>query len=372
MRKLKICVIGTRGFPDIQGGVEKHCEEVYSRLAKYGLDIKVFVRSPYYKRTGILKFYKGIHLLHLWCPHNKYFEAITHTILGIALTHLIQPDILHIHAIGPALLTPLAKLSGLKVVVTTHGPDYMRNKWGPIAKSILKIGEFSGINFADKVIVISKFLKKVLHEKYTRSDLYFIPNGVKLPQILPPGNTLKKFDLSPRNYIFTACRFVPEKGLHELIKAFNKIKAPKLKLVIAGDAHHETKYSRKLKNLARESSNIILPGFISGITLKELFSNAGLFVLPSFYEGSPIALLEALSYELPVLVSDIPQNREIPLEDFRFFTPGNVNMLSKKIIELFKIGISSEEKIKLKNILQKEYNWDKAADKIFKVYKTLV
>ena len=112
-----------------------------------------------------------------------------------------------------------------------------------------------------------------------------------------------------------------------------------------------------------------MTGFISGTPLQEVYSNAGLFVLPSYYEGLPIALLEAISYRLPVLVSDIPQNREIPLPKFRFFEPGDVDLLSKKMVELFKLGIGEEESIKEREILKEKYNWSKIAKQTFQVYK---
>jgi len=367
--RLKIFVLGTRGFPNVQGGVEKHCEELFPRLVKLGCDVTVVTRTPYIPKEKRVSEWKRVKFIHLWCPKQKSIEAIIHTFLGVVVARIKSPDILHIHAIGPSILTPLANLLGLRVVMTNHGPDYQRQKWGKFAKIILKTGEFLGVKFADEVIIISKAIKGFLENKYSRKDLKFIPNGVNLAEIILAGNILKKYNLEPKKYIFTACRFVPEKGLHDLISAYQKISNPEFKLVIAGDADHETAYSRNIKKSAKESPGIILTGFISGKPLQELYSNAGLFVLPSYYEGLPIALLEAMSYGLPVLVSDIPQNREIPLPKFRFFEPGDVDLLSKKMVELFKLGIDEEESIKEREILKEKYNWSKIAKQTFQVYK---
>jgi len=367
---MKIVVAGLRGFPGVQGGVEKHCEELYPRLAQLGCQIIVISRSPYMKRNKKIKEWQKIRFYHLWCPTHKSLEALSHTFLSILKAKTISPDILHLHAIGPALFAPLAKALGLKVVMTHHGPDYKRAKWGRAAKIILKLGEKLGVKYSDKIIAISKGIQAELKNRYNR-DSIFIPNGVREPSFILAGKELARWKLKPKEYVFCACRFVPEKGLHDLIEAYKRIDNAFFKLVIAGDADHETDYSRRLKRMAMETPGVILTGIKTGQELAELFSHAGLFVLPSYYEGLPIALLEALSYGLPVLVSDIPPHRELPLPDERFFPPGDKESLSNKINYLIRHGISEDEKKDHWDYLKKNYNWDSIAQMTFEVYKDL-
>lgn len=370
MRKLKVVFLGTRGFPNIQGGVEKYCEQLCPRLVKLGCEVTAIVRSPYIPEGQRIKAWRGVRFFHLWAPRHKYLEAIMHSFLGTMVARAYSPDIIHLQAIGPSLMAPVAKMLGLRVITTNHGPDYERKKWGTFAKIVLRMGEFSGIKFADKVIVISPLIKRRLERKYRRKNLELIPTGVNIPEIVLPGCTLKKYGLSPQKYVFTACRFVPEKGLHDLIAAFKKINDPEYNLVIAGDADHETEYSRGIKKSAKEDGRIVLTGFISGKPLEELYSNAGLFVLPSHFEGLPIVLLEALSYGLPVVVSNIPQHRELDLPEFRYFPVGNIEVLAEKIAELMKRGISEEEREYQLRMLKENYDWDEIARKTLSVYKS--
>jgi len=65
---------------------------------------------------------------------NKFLEAFLHTFIGIFAALRYNPDILHIQAIGPGIFTPMARLLGMKVIVTSHGSDYMKLKWGKSAK----------------------------------------------------------------------------------------------------------------------------------------------------------------------------------------------------------------------------------------------
>ncbi len=360
-------MLGTRGFPDIQGGIEKHCEELYPRLVKLGCDVTVFTRTPYIPRGSRVTEWKGVKFIHLWCPKNKSLEALTHTFLGVLHSKTISPDILHIHGIGPSLLTFIGKKLGLRVIVTHHGPDYERAKWGKMAKSVLRLGEKIGIKYSDRVIAISQGITEHIKRKYGKEAL-FVPNGVSTPSLLPAGEELERWGVEPKKYVFSACRFVPEKGLHDLIQAYKLIKNPSFKLVIAGDADHETDYSKNLKKQAAETVGVILTGFISGTRLYELFSNAGLFVLPSYFEGLPMVLLEALSYGLPVLVSDIPQHKEIPLHEMRYFKVGEVENLSNAIIDSYIQGISESESSEYASLIKSNYNWDNIAVQTLNVY----
>jgi len=154
---MKIFVTGTRGIPDIPGGVEKHCQELYPLIADQGHEVYVATRTPYVKQKQGQ--WKNIHLCHIYAPRTKSTEAIVHTFLAVIKAWQIKADIVHIHAVGPGLMVPFAKLLGLKVVVTNHGPDYDRQKWGQAARMMLRIGEYLGAGFADGVNCAKKMQK---------------------------------------------------------------------------------------------------------------------------------------------------------------------------------------------------------------------
>ncbi len=359
---MKIAVLGTRGIPHIQGGVETHCQELYPRLVELGCDVTIFTRKPYIQSGGLE--YKGVKLKHLFTPKSKSLEAIVHTFLGVIHAYFLKPDILHIHAIGPSIMVPFAKLLGLKVIVTNHGPDYDRQKWGYMAKLVLRLGERFGTKTADKVIVISNTIKNILETKYNRNDCILIHNGVNIPKIATDSSYIESLGLQKKKYIIGVGRFVPEKGFHDLIEAYIKLDNKEYKLVLVGDADHETDYSRNLKKLAK-SNEITLTGFIQGEKLNEIFSHAQLFTMPSYHEGLPIALLEALSYNLDVLVSDIPANLEVELAKESYFRTGDIAMLCQQIGK--KLG-NKEYMHDFQEMIKQKYNWQIIASKILNAY----
>lgn len=366
-RKLRIAVLGTRGIPDVMGGVETHCQELYPRLVARGHKITLFGRSPYLK-SKIPYDYLGIQIIPLWAPRKKSLEAILQTLWGIifVLRNRRCFDLLHFHAIGPALLIPLAKLFGIPVVMSHHGPDYDRQKWGLVAKSVLRAGESFGCRYADVVITVSRHIASLVESRFHRAATY-IPNGVQLPAILPPGEMCALHQLVPHKYILTVGRFVPEKGFHDLLNAFFACNTD-WKLVIAGDADHEDEYSLGLKQLAKKDSRVVLTGFIRGRELGEIFSNAGLFVLPSYHEGLPIALLEAISYNLPILASNIHANLELADEN-ETFPVGNILQLSERLEQLTAAELKEAS---ARQRLEREYNWDVIAEHTEVTYYMMV
>lgn len=357
---MKLVVTGTRGIPNIMGGVETHCEELFPRIAAKGIDTTIIRRKSYVHDS--LSEWKGVKLLDIDTPKKKSFEAIIHTFKAILKAKVLKADIVHIHAIGPALLTPLARLLGMKVVFTHHGPDYDRDKWGFAAKTMLKLGERMGTMFANDVIVISNVINDILVRKYHRKDCHLIYNGVPEPDICDYPEYFDELGIEKGKYILGMCRFVPEKNLHHLVEAFSKIKVQGCKLVLAGDTDFEDEYSRNLKKMAKEHG-VILTGFIKGKKLHSLLTHTRCFVLPSSHEGLPIALLEAMSYHLPVIVSDIPAILEVGLNKDVYFRVGDINELAKKLQK------NIENSYLPINYDMSKYNWDNIANQIATIYR---
>lgn len=366
--KIKVLVAGTRGIPNIPGGVEKHCEELYPRLAARNIEVYLTTRSPYIKNK--INIWNNINLINCYAPRKKSLEAIIHTFIAVLKALTLKPDIIHIHSIGPALLVPFARLLGFKVIFTTHGADYKRQKWGKVAKILLMLGEMVGGKFANKTISISSEIAEIIKQR-CKTKAEIIPNGVTLSEISKSTDWLESKQIKPGKYILCVARFVPEKGLDLLMKAFEKAQTD-FQLVIAGDADHETEYSKKIKTMAEKNSNIILTGYITGQILNEVFSHAAIFLLPSFHEGLPIALLEAMSYGLPVLVSDIRAHKDMSLPQKSYFKCGDKNNLSEMIEQWINNFSKDYDKDSAINFIKNNYNWEIIADQTAMIYQKVL
>lgn len=362
-------MLGLRGFPGVQGGVEKHAEELCPRLVALGCEVEVIVRSGY-QAAEYGQQWRGVRFTRLWTPKHKSLEAVVHTFLGVCYAAVKRPDVLHIQAIGPALMVSLARILGLKVVVTHHGPDYERQKWGVFAKKMLEMGEKVGMCYSHARIVISDVIRKLVQNKYG-VDAYLIPNGVTLPPLLSSTAQISKFGLKPAQYVLLVSRLVPEKRHVDLIQGFIQANLGDWKLVLVGASDHPDDYVIQLQHLAGTTPNLVMTGYQNGAGLQELYGHAAFFVLPSSHEGLPIAMLEALSYGLPVLASDIPANLEVGLPAEHYFALGDIQALAAKLALFAGRSLEPAARENLRTWVSEHYNWDDIAQKTLSVYHSV-
>jgi glycosyltransferase involved in cell wall biosynthesis len=362
---MRVVVLGLRGIPDVQGGVETHCQNLFTRIAALGHEVTVVCRRPYVNGElccGSVKLFSSR------CPRQQNLEAVFHTFVGVFHAWRFRPDILHIHAIGPSLFVPLARLLGMRVVCTNHGPDYERVRWGRLARCVLRMGERLGSRFAHAVIAISPAIADRLVARHDR-QVDIIPNGVVLQRRRTAENVLAGADLQSGKFILTVARLVPEKGLDDLMDAFQLASLPAdWKLVIVGGADHSNQYSRLLVARGGRIAGVVMTGRLHGEPLAELYSHAGMFVLPSHHEGLPIVLLEALSYGLSVIASDIPAHRSLNLPESRLFRMGDPGSAAQKMTYFAAHPQTAEAEVEQINRVGEMFDWDLIAKKTLDVY----
>lgn len=362
-------LLGLRGFPDVQGGVETHVQNLAPLLAERGVVVEAIVRSPYMRATAAQQWH-GVRYRRIWCPRSKSFEALVHSLLGVMYAGFRRPDILHIHAIGPSLVAPIGRLFGLKVVVTHHGPDYDRQRWGTLAKVVLRLGERLGMTWSNARIVISNTIAKLVQAKYGVQSTV-VPNGVVIPELSKTQTVLANWGLESGKYVLLVGRLVPEKRQLDLIAGFTRAGLAAWKLVLVGASDHPDAYTSQVLSVGNQTPGVVCAGLQTGLPLKELYTHAGLFVLPSSHEGLPIVLLEALSYGLPVLASDISANRDVGLPAECYFALGNVEQLAERIVTATREPLTHEIRASRREWVRARFDWRKIADCTLEVYRSV-
>lgn len=302
-RKLRVAFIGGRGVISKYSGIETYYEEVGKRLAQIGNEVTIYCRTYF---TPAQAGHNGMRLVRLPTIRSKHLETLIHTFLSTVHAVTQKYDVIHYHALGPALFSFLPRLLGVKIAVTVQGLDWQRRKWGRLASAVLRIGERASVKFPNGTMVVSQALRQRYREVHGVEAAY-VPNGGLLRERREPRQILD-WGLDPGNYVLFLGRFSPEKGCHLLVDAFEKIETES-QLVMAGASSYCDDYSRELRTHA--SNRIRMLDWVSGEVLDELLTNAMIFVLPSDLEGLSLALLDAMGAGLCVLTSDVPENREV-------------------------------------------------------------
>jgi glycosyltransferase involved in cell wall biosynthesis len=345
-------------------GIESYYEEVGKRLARMGLQVSVYCRSYF---TPTMKNYEGMCLVRLPTIRSKHLETMGHTLVSTIHVMFTNCNIVHFHALGPALFSFLPRLTGKKTVVTVQGLDWQRKKWGQVAAFTLKLGEAASAMFPNLTMVVSKELQSYYRTRYG-VDTKYVPNGAMLRERSSPCKILE-WGLDPDNYIIFLGRFSPEKNLDLLIEAYEMLNI-NLKLVLAGGSSHTGAYESKLREHA--SNKIIFLNWVSGEHLTELLTNAALFVLPSDLEGLSLALLDAMGAGVCVLASDIPENREVVGDAGFTFRAGDVADLARMLALL-----ASDPEVRSaagragRRVVEERYLWSQIAAEIARSYEKL-
>ncbi len=324
-----IAVIGTRGFPGVQGGVEMHCQNIYTRLAGSGMAaVRIYRRKPYLCAESMRPL-PGIEYVDLPSTRIKGLEAVLHTLLSVLHIALHRPDVVHVHNIGPGMFAPLLKLMGLRVVMTYHSPNYEHDKWNSAAKRLLKWCEGVSLRWCDRVIFVNKFQMHKFSDAVQAKSVY-LPNGINASATRSADTGfLNEHGIEPGGYLLAVGRLTPEKGFEHLVAAAQLLPDVR-QVVIAGASDHGSDYAERLRALDVQHK-VVFTGFTSGEDLRQLYSHARLFVLSSVNEGFPLVLLEAMTYGLPVAVSDIPASHLIELPSDRYFKPSSPEAMAETV-----------------------------------------
>lgn len=374
---LRIAMIGHKRIPSREGGVEIVVEELSVRMAQKGHRVEVYNRyghhvsgKKYDDEYGWKgrKYYKGVRVRIIPTFQSSSLNAIVYSFLATLRALFTKYDVLHYHAEGPCAMLWIPKMFGKRVVVTIHGLDWQRAKWGNFASRVIKFGEKMAARHADEVIVLSRNVQQYFKEKYGR-EVTYIPNGINRPERRKADLIREKYGLERDGYFLFLARIVPEKGLHYLIEAYQKLDTDK-KLVIAGGNSQAVEYMEQIHEMAAKDDRILMTDFVQGQTLEELYSNAYAFVLPSDVEGMALSLLEAMSYGNCCLVSDICENTEVVEEQALHFRKGDVKDLREKLQYLLEHPDTVERlRSGSADFICGKYNWDEVVDETLRLYR---
>ena len=347
------------------GGIETYTREVGRRLAARGHEVTVYSTRG---KDECVNEFEGMRFV--WLPKVKphWAEKCGGALVAARLALRKEtPDIFHLHSVVAGSLAPLLRSKGAPCIVQMHGIEWLRSRWGIVAKGMLKAMERASLASADATTAVSQTQCEYFKSHYNL-DCEYIPTAADVKDFASP-KLICDMGIRPRKYVLFAARLVPEKGAHYLIEAFKRLSTDQ-HLIIAGEAPAAGGYGRQLLDMAKGDNRIRFLGRIQGRLLEELFSNATLFAQPSEIEGLSIGLIEGMSYGTPCLSSDIPENREVVGSAALLFRNKDVDDLERQMNWAFS-NVSATTRLAAQGRLrvQELFTWERVVDQLEALYK---
>ena len=367
---LRIAKFGFRSIPPRDGsaGADTCATELATRLARRGHSIVCYNRL-YGDEKILYQSYEGIRLIYLKTVRKAGFDTILHS--AKAAFHIIvhnTADIVHISNGGNSIWGLFLRLWGKKVIVTQDGLDWERKKWAWYGKFFLYLSAYLTSVIPHTVVFDNPFAKE-LFEKMFRKKFEMIPSGVDISKFRDDPAVLEKYGLQSGEYFLFVGRFIPDKGLHYLIPAFERLQTTK-KLVLIGGSPNPSEYENGIK--ATQDPRIIMPGFLYGNDVLNLMKHAYLYIQPSDVEGLSPVILTVMAIGTPVLCSDIQENLYVVQDTARTFKKGDIDDILREMeFALQNKVLLDELSQKAKISVVKEYSWDEVTDRYVELYRRI-
>lgn len=354
---MRVLVVGARGIPNVEGGAEKNAEKIFPRMVSMGATVDLLCLAGATDQDE----YRGVKLPRV--PNIKVLgtDKLAYYLYAPFYALKFRPHVVHFQGLGSAIFLWLYKLSGVRTVVRYGSADYMLEKWGFLGRLGFRWAEWQ-LRLADHVVAVTPALKERLATKGIESNVVVIPNALDDAESPADTANLDRHDLHGKAFVLSVGRVTAQKNFILLVEAFKKAKAGGArldKLVIVGGLD-ETAYVETLKRYLTD--DVVLAGRLPRGSFLDLLTHCKVFVNSSVHEGHSNAVMEAISYERPLIVSDIPENRDLPLESTQFFRSGDVDHLAERL------GVAAADPDALKTHRSAFLDWDQVATQTYRLY----
>lgn len=318
-----ILVVGARGIPDVEGGAEKNAEKLFPLMVAAGHRVALVALADTVKAPT----FHGVELIK--APRSRLLKTdkLLYYFTAIFIARKVRPDVVHFQGLGSALFLLVYKAMGYRTVVRYGSADYLVGKWGLLGRLGFLLAEFQ-LRFADAVISVTPALAKRLEDRGIRDNVHVIANAIDDRVDPAPGSEITPIDTP---YVLSVGRVTAQKNIDNLLRGFEEYTRtghPSVSLVIAGGLD-EVDYVESLKPLMTDRTRLL--GRQARSAMGPLYARSAVYVNSSIHEGSSNAVLEAISWQAPILLSDIPENRDFGIADHHYFDPTSPSAIAQAL-----------------------------------------
>ena len=363
-KKLKISIIGSRGYPYVYSGYETLVKELSERLIKKGHTVRVYCHRSLFKYKP--RFVNGIELIYMPSIETKFLSQFTNSFFSFVHVCFSKNDVVLVvnSANGPFGL--LTKIFRKKTCINVDGLEWLRPKWKGLGSLYFRLASKLATLFFDEIITDSIEMNKVYRNTFNKKSTIIAYGSTMIAD--KKSKVLKKFSLKKKEYFLIVGRLIPDNNSKLIIEGFLKSNSNK-SIVIVGDVPYNNDYANNIKLLS--SNKVIFTGYINDqVDLTTLYENCYGYIHGHEFGGTNPTMINALDLNSQILALDTIFNREMLQNKKSILFKKNENSIRKKINEFE----NKYDELILENRsykLLKKYDWDFISNQYLEVFKVL-
>jgi glycosyltransferase involved in cell wall biosynthesis len=304
---ISVGVYGARAIPSTYSGYETFLTVLLPALAARGHKVTMYCRSAWLGSSNV---YRGVELVPVPALETKRWSTLSHGALATARSRIRRHDVGLIVNVANAPYCTLSRLTGQRIVLNTDGQEWLRGKWGRLARTYFWLCAREA-RWSASALVSDCYEMKRIYATQFGADSTVIPYSSAL---LPAGDTLEimqRYGVAPRGFVVVAARLNPENNVHRIAEAYTR-SALKWPLLVLGAANYDSEVGRRVKQLAGRDSRIRSVGHVDdrgafAVLLREALA----YVHGHSVGGMNPSLVEAMSAGALIIALRTPFNREV-------------------------------------------------------------
>ncbi len=366
-KKLKIAIIGSRGYPYVYSGYETLVKELSERLVKKGHNVTVYCHRPLFKKRP--KNINGINLIYTPAIETKFLSQIVNSFFSFLHFCFSDNNIVLVVNSANGPFGFLTKIFRKKSCINVDGLEWLRPKWKGLGSIYFRFSSKLATIFFDELITDSFEMKKIYKHQF-KKDSTVIAYGSSMYKTTK-NSILKKYNLKKNQYYLIVGRLIPDNNSRLIIQGFIKSKSKK-NIVIVGDVPYKDDYSKQMKLICDNDERLIMTGYVNcQDSLNQLYTNSYAYIHGHQYGGTNPSMVNALKLNLNILALNTKFNKEMLYKKKAVLFDKNIESIAYAINLFEKKYLSLVEKNRNYQIPE-VYNWDSITEKYENIFFKII
>lgn len=366
-QKLKVAILGAKGYPYVYGGYDTMVKELGERLQKKGVEVTVYCHRALFKDKP--PYVNGIKLVYTPAIEKKSLTQLTHSFVSMLHACFSDVDVIFVVNSGNGPFGIISKIFRKPTAINVDGLEWLRPKWKGFGSKYFFWASKMATKFYDQIINDSDEMQRIYKELFN-ADSKVIAYGAN-PSLSSDARKIQNWGLEKEGYFLIVGRLVPDNNADIIISGFVKSNS-KRKLVIVGDVPFQDNYVDNLK--AIQDDRLLFTGYVTDPEeLKALYHNCYAYFHGHEYGGTNPAMLKAMGYGCAILALNTPFNQEM-LQNGKhgWYFEKNPKAVSELIHKAeFQPEAMQSLRDNARSGLTQKYNWDHVTDQYLEVFQHL-